>query len=55
MNTKTLARLIGGCAVALFLASGYAVLQAQVPQQTCGNEGEVPCGITLTNAVCDTG
>ena len=55
MNTKTLARVTGGCALALFLASSYAVLRAQIPQQSCGNEGEAPCGITLTNAVCDTG
>ena len=50
MNTKTLARVTGAFAVALFLASSYAVLRAQVPQLTCGNEGEPPCGITLTNA-----
>src|SRR4030095_14965764 len=55
MNTKTLTRVIGGFAVAVFFASSYAVLRAQAPQQPCGNEGEAPCGVTLTNAVCDTG
>jgi hypothetical protein len=55
MYTVTLARMIRGCVVAVFLASSYAVLRAQVPQQNCGNEGEAPCGVTLTNAVCDTG
>jgi hypothetical protein len=57
MNAKTLARMLAGCAAAVVLSSGYAILQAQSPvtQQDCGNEGQVPCAITLTNAACDTG
>jgi PKD domain len=58
MNARTLARLLTGCAVAVFLASGYAIVQAQtpnVPQSNCGNENQPPCGISVLNAVCDTG
>src|SRR5262245_12453650 len=58
MISMTRARLIGGIALAVLLACGYATVLAQaphVPQQTCGNEGQVPCSMTLFNAVCDTG
>ena len=58
MKARFVIRVIGGGALAILLASAYAVLEAQsplIPQVDCGNEGQVPCSITLTNLACDTG
>jgi hypothetical protein len=43
------------CALLVLAALGLPVGRAQVPQQTCGNEGEAPCSLGLFNDVCDTG
>ena len=44
------------CGAVISLGLGSALILAQeVPQRNCGNEGEGPCPISLTNAVCDTG
>src|SRR5262245_34841805 len=48
--------LVGLPVLVLVLATSYAIVRsAAVPQQDCGNEGEPPCSLSLTNAVCDTG
>src|SRR5215203_1593271 len=58
MDLRTLTRFLGGGIVAVFLASGYAVLQAQlpgVPQQNCGGEHEAPCPFVGDDFPCDNG
>jgi len=58
MKTTT-RKMVGTAVVLVLVAMGYALLHAQsqsvVPQFGCGNEGEAPCPISTTNAVCDTG
>jgi hypothetical protein len=51
-------RVFAGCSVLFFVASIGASVRAQSPLRSCGNDGEVACGVferDLFNQTCDSG
>jgi hypothetical protein len=44
-----------GFATAFIISAPHAAVAQTLPAEKCGNEGEVPCGVSAFNYVCDTG